>query len=509
MFKMTIVALAVCAFNTSTAHALPLPTQAQEDVTLTELSPSPAPQASQASSPARKAKRSATPRRTSSAPWLAKLKFSSSNPQEVRDLFASQVRASKGAGESPQVPDVIERDDQGNLVRTVSARQVLIGDQRYDLKATFDANVPFQATLHRLIATTSAPDNAGRANRSLPLGLSVLRGFSPIVELPDNPRYGELVSRLAHELQGGKAADLLQLLEARGLSQGAASGPHAPSITQVACGDFAAALGKSGTPLDLKQLQAYVDTPHRLVPAFVRTSPGSPDVAAKDCGAAPNGTRTLIFGERASMKNEFTTSTLTSMVAGSLIAITMVFALSTWPAWIAGLAAGFLLYSNWVMAALIAAAAGMAAAVVMMPIIIIRALVRRDQRARQRMLAREAAKQYHQAAPTARATSIPRAAGAAAGVAAAVAAASTLDDDDDHYSLSTSGRHQPGSSSREISVDDTDHSFHSNHTIDHFDHHDHWTDDFSVNPANGMPMVGGMGGIDIHGNTFGSNFNDF
>lgn len=31
---------------------------------------------------------------------------------------------------------------------------------------------------------------------------------------------------------------------------------------------------------------------------------------------------------------------------------------------------------------------------------------------------------------------------------------------------------------------------------------------FDINPANGLPMIGGMGGIDIQGNTFGSNFND-
>jgi len=30
----------------------------------------------------------------------------------------------------------------------------------------------------------------------------------------------------------------------------------------------------------------------------------------------------------------------------------------------------------------------------------------------------------------------------------------------------------------------------------------------AINPANGLPMVGGQSGIDIHGNTYGSNFND-
>lgn len=31
-------------------------------------------------------------------------------------------------------------------------------------------------------------------------------------------------------------------------------------------------------------------------------------------------------------------------------------------------------------------------------------------------------------------------------------------------------------------------------------------DDFAVNPANGLPMVGGSGGVDIEGNPFGTNF---
>lgn len=31
-------------------------------------------------------------------------------------------------------------------------------------------------------------------------------------------------------------------------------------------------------------------------------------------------------------------------------------------------------------------------------------------------------------------------------------------------------------------------------------------DDFMVNPANGLPMVGGMGGMDIEGNPFGIDF---
>jgi hypothetical protein len=33
-------------------------------------------------------------------------------------------------------------------------------------------------------------------------------------------------------------------------------------------------------------------------------------------------------------------------------------------------------------------------------------------------------------------------------------------------------------------------------------------DPMAVNPANGLPMIGGQGGIDIHGNTYGSSFND-
>ncbi len=31
-------------------------------------------------------------------------------------------------------------------------------------------------------------------------------------------------------------------------------------------------------------------------------------------------------------------------------------------------------------------------------------------------------------------------------------------------------------------------------------------DDFSVNPANGLPMIGGSGGVDIEGNPFGADF---
>jgi hypothetical protein len=31
-------------------------------------------------------------------------------------------------------------------------------------------------------------------------------------------------------------------------------------------------------------------------------------------------------------------------------------------------------------------------------------------------------------------------------------------------------------------------------------------DDFSVNPANGLPMIGGSGGVDIEGNPFGTDF---
>lgn len=33
-------------------------------------------------------------------------------------------------------------------------------------------------------------------------------------------------------------------------------------------------------------------------------------------------------------------------------------------------------------------------------------------------------------------------------------------------------------------------------------------DELAINPANGQPMVGGMGGMDVHGNTYGSNLND-
>lgn len=30
--------------------------------------------------------------------------------------------------------------------------------------------------------------------------------------------------------------------------------------------------------------------------------------------------------------------------------------------------------------------------------------------------------------------------------------------------------------------------------------------DFSVNPANGLPMIGGIGGVDVEGNPFGTDF---
>lgn len=33
-------------------------------------------------------------------------------------------------------------------------------------------------------------------------------------------------------------------------------------------------------------------------------------------------------------------------------------------------------------------------------------------------------------------------------------------------------------------------------------------DDFAVNPATGLPMVGGMGGVDVHGNPFGMDLHD-
>ena len=31
-------------------------------------------------------------------------------------------------------------------------------------------------------------------------------------------------------------------------------------------------------------------------------------------------------------------------------------------------------------------------------------------------------------------------------------------------------------------------------------------DDFMVNPANGLPIVGGIGGVDVEGNPFGTDF---
>lgn len=41
--------------------------------------------------------------------------------------------------------------------------------------------------------------------------------------------------------------------------------------------------------------------------------------------------------------------------------------------------------------------------------------------------------------------------------------------------------------------------------------HDSWPDmheTFTTNPANGLPMMGGMGGLDVHGNSFGTSFDD-
>ncbi len=33
-------------------------------------------------------------------------------------------------------------------------------------------------------------------------------------------------------------------------------------------------------------------------------------------------------------------------------------------------------------------------------------------------------------------------------------------------------------------------------------------DDFAVNPATGLPMIGGTGGVDVHGNPFGSDIHE-
>lgn len=45
---------------------------------------------------------------------------------------------------------------------------------------------------------------------------------------------------------------------------------------------------------------------------------------------------------------------------------------------------------------------------------------------------------------------------------------------------------------------------------DAFTTDDAMDDDFCINPANGNPMIGGMGGLDIEGNVFGmdSSFDD-
>ena len=46
-------------------------------------------------------------------------------------------------------------------------------------------------------------------------------------------------------------------------------------------------------------------------------------------------------------------------------------------------------------------------------------------------------------------------------------------------------------------------------TSNHFSSTDYdYTDDFTINPANGVPMNGGMGGTDWYGNVYGSDMND-
>ncbi len=46
-------------------------------------------------------------------------------------------------------------------------------------------------------------------------------------------------------------------------------------------------------------------------------------------------------------------------------------------------------------------------------------------------------------------------------------------------------------------------------TSNHFSSTDYdYTDDFAINPANGVPMNGGMGGTDWYGNVYGSDMND-
>jgi hypothetical protein len=37
-------------------------------------------------------------------------------------------------------------------------------------------------------------------------------------------------------------------------------------------------------------------------------------------------------------------------------------------------------------------------------------------------------------------------------------------------------------------------------------HEDLFTDDFTVNPANGLPMIDGIGSVDVEGNPFGCDF---
>ena len=50
----------------------------------------------------------------------------------------------------------------------------------------------------------------------------------------------------------------------------------------------------------------------------------------------------------------------------------------------------------------------------------------------------------------------------------------------------------------------------ASHSIESQEPSDH--DESVINPANGLPMIGGMGGVDVEGNTFGTDdiggFND-
>lgn len=499
MKKTFIVALALCASFAAQSVEVPQSAQNQESAAATAPVSQPNPSAS-----AKKSKRNAASRRADLPLWLTKLTFAKSTPSEVRDLFAAQLQANKPPGEALPVLDRIEHDNGGDLVRVITARQVLIGDQRYDLMATFGPDALFDATLRRLVATTSTQK----------ADLAILRGFKPGEDLLDSPVYSDLTSRLARELVGGNLPALLHLLDLDG--PGSDSASNAGSIVRTTCAAVEDTRS-SAEPLDWPQLQAYVMSPQRTVATLYRVDWSSPSgrskdattpsaqIAAKGCGVAGDGSRTVILGSQESLAKEFSDNLLTSLAAKLVLVGLAAWSLLAWPvAWIAGLGIGYLVYSNLVLATLLAAAAGLATLLTMQIVSIPRKIREREAqekaRARHLQLQREA-----QAAVAANRSTAARsasgrvgAAGAVASMAAAAAFAGDFEDEDDHYGRTASvapASHQPVFEDPGSTID----------------RHDPWDDfdSFSVNPANGLPMVGGMGGVDVHGNSYGTSFNDF